>query len=70
MEHKGDGDTMCNWNDLQRFGKAPERDHPSYRIFKAGQNTEKNPENWENLLLLRLQWITKQLTVVWTFRKG
>ena len=63
MEHKGDGDTICNWytwNDPKRIGKRTERlrnwrtsgDYPDYSITKINQNTEKSPGD---LLSLKFQ---------------
>ena len=33
-------------------------DHPNYCIIEIGQNTEKSPRNFRDLLSLKLQWKT------------
>ena len=56
MDHKGDGDTSCNWctwNGYQSFkngagrveNQGTNRDHSNYSIIEIGQNTEKTSGN-------------------------
>ena len=60
MEHKGDGDTSCNWctwNNPQRLVIGTGRlrnqrtcgDHPDNSIIKISQNTEKSPGDLRRL---------------------
>ena len=66
MEYESDGDTNCNWctwSNPQRIGKGTGRlenkriskDLPDNSITEIGQNTEKSPETWGNLLSLTPQ---------------
>ena len=65
MEHKGDGDTSCNWctrNGLGRFSKEVRRlgnrrttgDHPNHRIVKTNKNTEKSPGELRRLFVAQI----------------
>ena len=59
VEHKGDGNTNCTWNDPQRIGKEigtvgnwrKNLDHSNYSIVKISQNTERSPGDLRRLAI-------------------
>ena len=66
MEHEGDDDTNDNWytlNNPQRLGKLTRRggnqwtgeDHPDYSFMKIGKTPEKDPEDWQRLVVIQTQ---------------
>ena len=76
IEHKGNGDTSCNWctwNDLKRISKwtrrftnqRTSRDHPNYNITKIGQNTEESPGDLRTLAVIQTPVKNHQLMLVW-----
>ena len=81
MEHKGNGDTNCNWrirNHPQRISKETgrlgnkrtSRDHPDYSTSKIGQNTDNSPGDLRRFAVIQIPVKSHQLTLMWKTLKG
>ena len=58
VKHESDDNTNFNWcgqYSYQRIGAGIRGNHRNDNIVKIGQNTEKSPETWGDLLSLKLQ---------------
>ena len=74
MEHKSDGDTICNCraryshqkidNGTGGLGNKTSGDHPNYSIVEIGQNTKKSPADLRRLAVTQTPVENHQLTLV------
>ena len=62
MEHRGDGDTKCNWC-------TPRKSEDKKSIDETGQNTKKNPGNLRRLAVTQTSVKDHQQMLLWKILK-